>query len=680
MSSKIIHDPAPSVAQFSTGKRISHIATAVAIVLGTTPVFAASFTINSAQTAKQTLATGETGTITASGSLTVNSGSSGSDVAVTITGNNATLTNLGILKQTGTGRAIRDNTGVTALTVTNGSSSNSAALMQTSDADVIQMNKANSNIVFYNYGTLNSLNTSKGGAQAIDFNAMTGSNVLYNYAGGLIQAQDADAVRPGVNGIVHNYGTIKSIVTSDTGSDGIDAQNNTGVTVNNYAGGVIIGARHGITGGAVNSSTAFTTTINNNGSINGNNGSGINLDGFNALQTATIVNSGSIVGNGVTGDGDGIDVDGVVNITNTGVIRSMNSFSSTAPAQSEGITVGGGTIINSGTIEGLVSAGNSNAVGRGITLAGVDTSGTPEHIYANSIVTNQAGGLIKGQNDSAIAVGGPASGFTIAINNNAGATISGGGTNAAILTGADNDTINNAGTIISNGKAINMGAGDNVLHITGGTASITGDIDGGVGGTNVMTINPGNGNTFSYSGVISHFNDVGVLSGTVSLSGNSNYSGTTTISGGRLVLNGANRLSSASSLSLSGGTLEITDAAGINGQTFDSLTLDDNSILQLDGSMLTFNNLGGVAAGKALSVLEFYQASSSDYAFRLLGDHTHDDAFLVLIGETTINGVAATLRFDGTYTNVSATPLPAAVILLLSGLGGLGFTARRRAA
>src|SRR5262249_6780117 len=160
------------------------------------------------------------------------------------------------------------------------------------------------------------------------------------------------------------------------------------------------------------------------------------------------------------GDGDGVDADGLVNLTNSGVIRSINAFSSGAPAQSEGVTVGGGTIINSGTIEGLVAAGNLNAVGRGITLAGVDTSGTPEPIYGNSVITNLAGGSITGQSDSAIVVGGGASGFTVVVNNNAGATILGGGTvNAAIKTGADNDTINNGGTIngSSSGKAIDMG-------------------------------------------------------------------------------------------------------------------------------------------------------------------------------------------------------------------------------
>lgn len=62
----------------------------------------------------------------------------------------------------------------------------------------------------------------------------------------------------------------------------------------------------------------------------------------------------------------------MINLTNTGTIRSLNSFSSTTPAQSEGVTTGGG--------------------------------------------------LIKGQSDSAIAVGGAASGFSVTINNNAGSS------------------------------------------------------------------------------------------------------------------------------------------------------------------------------------------------------------------------------------------------------------------
>lgn len=510
--------------------------------------------------------------------------------------------------------------------------------MQTADADVIQMNKTPASVTLNNYGTMTSLNASKGGAQAVDFNAIaSGSNIINNYSTGIMQAQDADAVRPGVGGQVNNSGQIIATHTTDTSDDGIDAQNNSGVTVTNTSTGSIEGARHGITGGAVDNTVTYTMSITNNGggTIKGDNGSGVNIDGFNNKETVTISNDGTITGNGVTGDGDGVDVDGVVNVTNTGTIKSLNSFSTTTPGQSEGITVGGGTITNSGTIEGDVAVGNTNAVGRGITLAGVDTTGTPEPIYANSLVTNNNGGLIKGQTDSAIAVDGAASGFTVTVTNNAGARIEGGGaTAAAIRTGADNDTINNAGTIQA-------------------------DASGGVGGTNTATIDPGAGHSFSYGNSLSNFASVKVKSGTVTLSGVSTYSGTTEVDGGgTLVLDGANRLDATSSLDLNGGTIQFADINAVAGQTFASLSVTDNSTIDLNHT--TSFSIGALAVytdGKTLAILN-YDSTLSQYAFRLTGDLTHDAAFLALLNSTTINGSAAKAAFDGTYTNVALVPVP----------------------
>jgi hypothetical protein len=258
----------------------------------------------------------------------------------------------------------------------------------------------------------------------------------------------------------------------------------------------------------MNNTISFTLSVINqhNATIQGYDGSGMNIDGFNANEVITIQNDGTITGNGVTGDGDGVDVDGIVNLTNTGVIQSLNAFSSVPGGASEGVTTGGGTITNFGTIEGDVAAGNVNAVGRGITLAGVDTSGTPEPIYADSTVTNS--GLIKGQTDSGIVVLGAVSGFTVTINNERGGTIEGGGdTAAAIQTGADNDTLNNAGDVIADtsGKAIDLGDGDHTLNITGGT--IQGDIAGG-SGMNACTIDPGRKHSFNYTGTISDFDSV----------------------------------------------------------------------------------------------------------------------------------------------------------------------------
>jgi autotransporter-associated beta strand protein len=507
-----------------------------------------------------------------------------------------------------------------------------------------------------------------------------------------MKATDADAVRPGINGVVNNYGSILSVVTTDTGSDGIDFQSNSGVTVNNYDTGIvgasITGARHGITGGAANSTVHWTASITNqaHSTITGNNGSGINLDGFNNKQVVTISNAGTILGKGVTGDGDGIDVDGIANITNTGIIRSTNSFSAIAgsPGFSEGITIGGGMVTNSGTIEGLVSAGNTNALGRGISLSGNDivgsTTGAREGLYGNAVVINSAGGLIRGQNDSAIVVEGAASIYTVSITDNAGATIQGGSsTAAAIRTGADAATLINAGTIngSSSGKAFQGGSGATSLTIVGGAASVIGDIDGGSSASNKIVIQAGDGNSFSYSGSLSSLSSVEVQSGTVTLSGASSYTGTTKLSGGQLVLNGANRLASASTLSLEGGNLKLV-GAGQNGQTFSSLLLAASSAIDLGGSSLTFNSLGTVIAGRALTLFDYVVSLSPDYALRILGDVSTDGNFLALMAGLTINGVGASYHFDGTYTDIAPVPLPPSLALFLAGVGCIGLLYRRR--
>ncbi len=667
------------------------VAAASAVGVFATSAWPASFTISGPSTTPQTLgsASGQTGTVTAAGVLTVG----GATVAVTITGNDATLTNLGTIAQTGTGRIVRDNTGVTGLVVDNGSATNATATMQAADADVIQMNKAVASVTLNNYGRMISTNASAGGSQAVDFSAITsGANVVDNEATGLIQAFEADGVRPGVNGVVYNAGRIVAVTTTGSSSDGIDFQNNGGGQVTNDTGGLVEGGRHGITGGAADATVSFTATITNNagGRIQGDNGSGINLDGFNAKQVVTVNNAGLIVGNGVTGDGDGVDVDGLVHIVNSGVIRSVNAFSAPADgvAFSEGVTVGGGTIVNSGTIEGLVAAGNTNAVGRGITLAGNDITtgplaGTREAIYGDATVTNLAGGAIRGQSDSAIAVDGAKSGFTVTIVNAAGATIAGGGTaNAAIRTGLDNDTVTNGGAIdgSSSGRAIDLGGGNNTLNIVGGKAVVLGDISGGSGGTNAMVLDLGTGNRFAYAGALSNFATVEAKSGTTTLAGVSSYVGTTKVDAtATLVLDGANRLASASALDLAGGTLRVADAAGKDGQTFGSLMLDASSTIDLGGASLTFDALTRVVDDAMLTITDFAARAPGDYAIRFAGDVSGDPLFRELLADTTIDGHIATYRIDGGFTTLAA-PEPGMVALMFGGMALVGVATRRRKA
>ena len=665
------------------------LALCLAATAAATPASAADFTITGADTTARTLGSGsgQTGTVTPTGTLTVGGGT----VAVTVTGNNATVDNLGTISQTGTGRVIRDNTGVANLVVNNGSASNSTATMQTANGDVIQMAQPVASVTLNNYGRMISLNPAGAGSQAVDFSSITtGVNQINNFAKGLMKATEADAVRPGVNGGVFNAGTILSVTSSGSSSDGIDLQSNTGGQITNDATGLVQGARHGITGGAADANATFTATIANRagGRIQGDNGAGLNFDGFNAKQLVTVNNAGTIVGNGVTGDGDGVDVDGLVSITNSGVIRSANAFSamSAGLAFSEAISVGGGTIVNSGTIEGLVAAGNTNAVGRGITLVGNDIAsgplaGTREALYGDATVTNNAGGLIRGQNDSAIVVGGSRSGFNVTITNAAGATMQGGGlVDAAIVTGFDNDVVNDSGRIdgSSSGKAVDLGGGNNRMNITGGQAVVLGDISGGVGGSNVLSIVPGSGNRFAYAGSLSNFDAVSIGSGTTVLSGASTYAGRTSIgSGGTLILDGADRLSASSVLELAGGRLGLIGASGLNGQTFASLVLTASSTIDLGGSMLTFDGLGTVADGAMLTIAEFLGVSASSTALRFLGDLSGNAAFLNLLANTTINGRSTTYRFDGVFTDVGAVPEPSSVLLVLTGLGVIGVMVRR---
>jgi hypothetical protein len=657
--------PAP-MQPFAHRKLVAATLLALTLAWGVAPAYATPFTIVGPVTTAQTLGTasGETGSIATGGTLTLGK----STVAVTISGNNAVLDNQGTIAQIGTGRAIRDNTGVTNLTVNNGSSTNKNAVIRTADADVIQMNVPAASVVLNNYGTMESKNASAGGAQAVDFSAMTAANVVNNYAGGLLVASEADAVRPGANGVVNNAGTIRSTTATGSSSDGIDGQSNSGIRVVNAATGVVDGARHGITAGQDEAGSAFTLDVSNaaGGIIRGNNGSGLNIDGVNAGQVVTVVNHGTISGNGVTGDGDGIDVDALVNITNTGTIRSVNAFSNPADgmAYSEGISAGGGTIVNAGTIEGLVAAGNTNAVGRGITLAGNDmTGGLREGLYGNAKVVNQAGGTIRGQGDSAIVGSGEASGFTIAIDNNAGAVILGGGaSSAAIVTKADNTVIHNAGLIdgSSSGKALQLGAGINALFIDGGKARVIGDIDGGSGGKNTMTVAAGAGNTFSYAGAIAHFASIELKDGTFALEGKA-------------------AIDPATALILSGGTLDV---GGLADQelNFASLVLTGDSAIDFGGSTLVFNGLDDIAGGAHLALTGLGDAL--DTVLRFQGDLTGNAGFQALMASLSAGGRGLSFSFDGSYTNIDVAaaqvPEPGSIALVLGGIGMMGVLARRR--
>lgn len=611
----------------------------------------------------QSLSSG-TGTIDSGGKISI----TGNGVALNMTGT-STLVNNGTIQTTGTGRAIDSNSGTSNLTVTNN------GLISSNSTDAFRVN-TNSAVSLINSGIIEVVN----GGQAIDWAAITSkSNTLTNLAGGVIRAVAEDAVRPGTNGVIVNAGTISATPTnaaSPSGSDGIDVRTFTGIQVTNS--GTITG-RHGIaTDGSNSGPSAITVTNNTGGVIAGLNGSGLNIDGVAANVTANVVNQagavfrGGVLATATDADGDGIDVDGVLTLSNSGDILGLGAKGNN---NAEGIAAGGGSIINNagGRIVGSSLAadaplGDSTKAGNGILIDDSDGG----NAVAAATITNS--GLIEGKSGFAIRIVGT---HADSITNEAGGILRGAAGGAALQTGGGADIVTNRGAIVgSSGSAIDLQGGDDQLKIEGGAASVTGNISGG-DGANTLTVDAGTGNTFAYASVISNFNTVEVRSGEVTLTGSNSYTGTTVLSGGTLILDGINRLATTSALELNGGALQLVNASGANGQTFASLGLSADSTIDLGTSSLTFDSLGAIAGNASLTLLDWMPATSPAYAFRLLGNLSTDATFLSLLDRTTINGLAAAFQFDGTYTNVAPVPLPAAFWMLLSGAGLLAGSARR---
>ena len=487
-------------------------------------VEAASFTVTSGttDTTTKTVAGTDTGTVASGGTLRSTSGTA------TIGWNGAStgviISNFGTIENTGSGRVI-DATGAVAnrtFTFLN----NVGAIVRSTQNDVFRFNLAmtSGTIVIDNAGLISAGGTGYAAGQALDFRGMTGaaSMTIINRATGIIESLTDDAIRPGVNATIENYGIIRSFGANTSGgangtSDGIDTGGNLGVVVNNQSGGLISGARHGITadnGVTVNNAAGAT--------ILGRNGSGIGSDG-----AGTVTNYGRItgayagVGNifnsdgtaQINGDGDGVDIDNVGIILNYGIIEGTGAggFDSGNRANSsDGISIGGGTVTNYGTISGATYG----------IIANKDTNVDRSGVAATTIINN-AGATIVGLNGYAIRMENKTgtaidndiivnSGTIIgngaipdpnavvllgsgAVDTNSVGTLNGvvytgtgsarfiRGDGSAIQMGEGADVLTNSGTIIgNNGRAVNMEGGNDTVNILAGSR-IVGLVDGGAG-------------------------------------------------------------------------------------------------------------------------------------------------------------------------------------------------------
>jgi len=431
----------------------------------------------------------------------------------------------------GGGNGIRDASDAVDLQINNGPS----ASLTSQNAGAIVVNAAGTSIVLNNSGTIAASNTSSGSSAAIDLGAITaGANSIYNNYGPTgqtkIQATGADAVRPGVNGLVQNYGLIQSLQGAGGAStgDGINLQSNSGITImnagmaNGY--GYIDGARNGI-GGGPTTDVPFIVTVRNEGeprfmgaSIVGETGAGIYLSGFSDKQVAVIDNAGEIQGGGVRAVG--IDVGGVVNLVNESAGYIV------------GIRTGGGTITNDGTIEAVGASYSVNLAG-----ADRDSDGNPiavQGIHADTTVNNA--GHIYNFSGSAIGLTGAATDHSVTITNQSSGLIYGSGAGPTIYGGAQDITLINEGSITHQGpgKAVDLGSGRSVFELSGG--GVSGDVDGGSSGVSVLK-SSGGANGSVISGSITNFATVIIGAGNTVFQGASTYTGQTTIlAGGELTL------------------------------------------------------------------------------------------------------------------------------------------------
>ncbi|WP_375313361.1 hypothetical protein WHZ77_09070 [Bradyrhizobium sp. A5] len=358
-----------------------------------------------------------------------------------------------------------------------------------------------------NEGTISSTGTGSSAGQALDLDDVNSSGVhtiINNAATGVISAADADAIRPGANATVNNYGEIVSHNASaaSSGNDAIDFQSvNTGGVVNNFAGGVIEGARHGITGDQ-------PIIVNNGGTIIGKSGSGINMDSA-ADTTTTVTNRGTITGTSVGGaDADGVDVDGLVSIDNFGTIKAVG-LTSAANGLNEALAIGGGFVHNE--LGGLIISDQ-----RAVT---VDDSNDGS-AFAAMIIVND--GTIRGNNGEAISIVGT---FGDTMTNT-------GGIFGSVATDGGNDTLANSGSITGD---VLLGAGEDAITLVTGSI-VTGTIDGG-DGVDALVLS-GNG-TGTLLGTVVHVEKLDVQSGIWRIEDAAGYSEIKVESGAGVVLEGS---------------------------------------------------------------------------------------------------------------------------------------------
>lgn len=283
---------------------------------------------------------------------------------------------------------------------------------------------------------------------ALELSTAGATFIVNNHATGVMTQDDpgSDIIKDASNLTLNNAGKIISAgdvmgpdgVPEENGGDAIDLGDGINNIINNLAGGIIEGSRHGITGD-------IGATVNNavGGIISARNGAGLNFDndaGDLQASILTVVNRGVILGNSRTyedSDGDAIDADGLLDLDNYGFVGGMGAAGEHEGGtnHSEAIAAGGGTINN-------FAGGVIFSVQRAIQIDDSLEGNAPGAVT----ITNQ--GMIQGLDGGAI-----------------------------VIVGEQNDTLTNSGTILGD---IAMGGGNDTVTFSKGS-NVMGDIMLGAG-------------------------------------------------------------------------------------------------------------------------------------------------------------------------------------------------------
>ncbi|QQO34452.1 autotransporter outer membrane beta-barrel domain-containing protein [Bradyrhizobium diazoefficiens] len=317
---------------------------------------------------------------------------------------------------------------------------------------------------------------------------------------------------------------------------------------------------------------------------------------ISSSSTQTVLFNGSSAARSITLGGNNTYA-GATTIQNVTV--KANSLADTGTVSSLGTGTSGGITITNGSLTYVGTGGSSN---RAMTLAGsvgLGDSGTGGLTLSGAMTFTGTGNTLTlgGTFAGVSTLSGALTGTTnLAMNGAAG--------NTWLLTATNNftgTTTVNGGTL-QLGNAQALGLVPQALAVNGGTLDLSGinltaTTLAGTGGSvalNGANLTLNGTTSTSYAGSLTgNGGFVKGGTGTLTLAGQSTYTGNTTVNGGTLKLDfspagGAtsNILSASSALNMSGGTLNVTGAAGeADTQTFNgsNITAGNNTISATSG-------------------------------------------------------------------------------------------------